>query len=33
MSSAIFIIVMVHLLVGFGWALYKISGKNDKPKD
>ncbi len=35
MSTIIFVIVMLHLLGGFGYAIYKISGgskNNSHPK-
>ncbi len=32
MANIFFAIVLLHLLAGFGWALYKISGKNEKLK-
>jgi hypothetical protein len=36
MATIIFAIVMLHLLAGFGYILYKLSAKPDKdrmPKD
>ncbi len=30
LGTILFIIVMLHLVVGFGWALYKIEFKNKK---
>ena len=30
LSTILFIVVMLHLAVGFGWALYKIEGKGKK---
>lgn len=32
MANVFFIIVLLHLLAGFGWVLYKIGFQN-KPKD
>ena len=33
MSYVIFGIILLHLVVGFGWLVYKLEIQKDKPKD
>ena len=33
MSYVIFGIILLHLVVGFGWLIYKLEIQKDKPKD
>lgn len=33
MSTLIIILIVAHLIVGFGWAIYQLEGKKNKKKD
>jgi len=32
LANILFIIVMLHLAVGFGWVIYKLEFEKNKPK-